>query len=583
MKQFLGKAFLNSEEQREYDEHFRFQLECPECKKVQASVDRCSHRLNRWAAWQTSFQLFSTISHSTRTKTFCNLMETADVFNDSNKIEEYEKRMKKKKKETLSTTMATTVTSKLKSKPKPKLTGKDFRRKMNEGKLKMISEDSSDSDIEFKKDRAPLFSNKELESISKEKKKMRQKGSNSVSNKRVRVMKLPKVPKVEIDVSDIEDNQIGFCSQQTMPTLFDRCQMKRKRDTLATIEEQESEDEIQVEKKLKLDVSHSSSNEEEIFPSIFPSDDQGRTTDEFLPVSRKTPRKGSKTVVVEKETIPEAPYDLDLSSFNFETQHVEKLDRFKIDFENADIKMDEVEDNAERLKEVDNNSEKLDNFESNDDIFDKIESSHEKLEEVESNNKNLIEVERNDIEFEEIESNDKNFEGFDDDLDTMGDSLMKLFDEADDELFEDLPASPPMVSQFNHKKQQVGFNQKGQVNEHFRDEETDSKHIEEGDDSVPVEPDSPIFSKKKKKRNDIFEEDDQLFKEQDNEIFEVEDSPIFARKKKQRNVIFETQQTPTTSNHGQKHDENEDEDGDFACPKGNLSIFIPCFDLIKQV
>ena len=177
-----------------------------------------------------------------------------------------------------------------------------------------------------------------------------------------------------------------------MPTLFDRCQMKRKRDSLATIEEQESEDEIQVEKKLKLDVSHSSSNEEEIFPFIFPSDDQGRTTDEFLPVSRKTPRKESKTVVVEKETIPEAPYDLDLSSFNFETQHVEKLDRFKIDFENADIKMDEVEDNAERLKEVDNNSEKLDNFESNDEIFDKIESSHEKLEEVESNNKNLIEV-----------------------------------------------------------------------------------------------------------------------------------------------------------------------------------------------
>ena len=594
IKQFLGKGCLNFEEQKEYDEHFRFQLECPECKKLQVSANKCSHRLNRWAAWQTSCQNFSTISHSTRTKTFCNLMETADVFSDSNKVEEYEMKMKKKKKEfSMTKTATTTLMSKSKNKAKPKIAGKDFRRKMNEGKLQMISEDSSDSDIEFKKDRTPLFSNKELENISRNRKKVNRKGANTVTKMRVRLTKLPKVTKVEINVSDIEDNQIGFCSQQTMPTLFDRCQMKRKRDSLSTFEEQESEDEIQEEKKLKLNVDHSSSNEEGIFPSIFPSDDQGRTTNEFLPISspvfRKTPCKESKTVV-EKETIPEAPLDLDLSSFNFETQPVEKLDGAESNIEKMDgventgTKMDEAKNNAEKLEDFENNDKKFDRFENNDGMFEEIESSDEKLMEVEKHLKKLKDNETKDIGLKEVVSNDKKFEAFDDELDLTGDSLMKLFDEADANFFNDLPASPPIVSQLNHQKRQVAnspHHKKKDGNTLFESEENKNKILEENNELVVD--DSPIIAKKKKR--DIFEDEIELFEKED------EDSPIFTKKKnKNRNAIFETQQTPTRTNRSQiidnsfHNDQDDDFDDDFVCPEGNqLSLLLYCFDLSVMI
>ena len=50
--------------------------------------------------------------------------------------------------------------------------------------------------------------------------------------KRVRLTRFPKPPVIDLDVSDIADQQIGFCSQVTMDTLYNRCQKKRKRDQL---------------------------------------------------------------------------------------------------------------------------------------------------------------------------------------------------------------------------------------------------------------------------------------------------------------------------------------------------------------
>ena len=356
-------------------------------------------------------------------------METGDLFNDSNKVKEYEKKLKKTR----------NLTSRSKVKARPQITGKDFRRKMNEGKIRVISEDS-DSDIEHKKERTSLFSK---EPCSREGIKQIERASNDVFNKKVRLTRLPKVPKIEVDVSVIEDNQIGFCSQQTMPTLFDRCQMKRKRESLSTLEEKsedEDGDEMNEEKRLKLDANHSSSNED-IFTSIFPRDDQ-ENADQFLPItSRMSTKTSSKeTKMVEKETIPEPPSDLDLSSFNFETQ----------------------------LNS--NKSEKLE-----------VEKMEEKIE----------------------------------DFEMMGDSLMELFDDADKEFFNDLPPSPPIVSQLNQKQQ-------------------DNRHDHKKEDKELVEEDSPVFVKKIKKKN--------------------------------RNVIWETQHTPTSS---RKYDDFDDDfEDDFTSPKG---------------
>ena len=447
-------------------------------------------------------------------------METGDLFNNPREIDKYEKKLLKskvgvQKKSPKNLGVASKSTGKSNS------AAKDFRRKLNEGKLKQgaVSDESEDDLVETKKIRTPLFSNKDVEQARKVRMSIGKLGESSTSNnlscdsststksKKVRLTKLPKVPKIAVDdLSDIEDNQIGFCSQQTMPTLYDRCQLKRKRLSILNEDEDEGgvgdvEDEKKDPKRMRFE-----EEEEEKEEIENPSDSPG---EEFLPITspklRKTPSK--LTEVPEKETIPEAPFDLDLSSFHFETQ-LQKDDPKSVENEKLpDIHESEDDKLCHRDNSENEEDENLNRSSSENDHLDELDGEMAPDENKLGGNK----------------SHEKELHGEMDELEMMGDSLLKLFDEADDDLFNDVPASPPIVSQINRKLQKN------------------------------------IGQEVKKKPHESFEANEQ-------------DSPILPNKKKKRKklVIQETQQTPE---HPPSESSDEDSE-DYVNFKGFLMIYL---------
>eukprot|EP00111_Clytia_hemisphaerica_P002682 TCONS_00007586-protein len=258
IRNLLGKGYLDQDEQKYYKEHFEFELGCDACQKQQRLHEKkplCSHRLSRWAPWQTSLQSYSKVGHSNRSKTFCRLMEAAENFRSPENVEDYEKSLakyvvvscEKKRTPPSSTTKSA------------KKTGKDFRKNI-------INCDSmsEDSDFDLGRKVPPLSKKKQDEmkpcSLEEMKEKIEKSTSSKSSKKsRVRLTRLPNVPKIDLDLSDICDNQIGFCSQKTMPTLFDRCQLKkRKRESMPAFDEGEEDSDYDFDgdrKRVKLNES----------------------------------------------------------------------------------------------------------------------------------------------------------------------------------------------------------------------------------------------------------------------------------------------------------------------------------------
>jgi len=602
----MDNGLLDEHQQDYYTEHFGGAiLTCDECKKLQ-SVDtntktkRCSHRLNRWAPWQTSCQPTVLFGHSSRTHRFCRLMESSDNFHTDSNVQENEKKLAKCLRRS---DLATNDNKKLQTKPNKKLpaavklTGKDFRKNFL---TKQTYRDSSDSDFDDKHTaiRTPIAKLSKAEeadlkpcSLEKLIAKVERDSTGKSSNKRVRLTKLPKIEKIDLDVSDIQDNQLDFCSQVTMPTLFNRCQVKRKRDSLQALygdnfdeeEEEEKEESPPCQPSVKrarydepkpvepkpVDTESGYDDEDFEFPDNFEQQDQTDTnnidtlygasgnfdepkkdlldelnnvnngdnvhehdnieTQVFLPFSTPPNLKNKHSTVLEtiptEDTVPEAPIDIDLSSFLFDNSPGEE-----------EYQKEVVIDENLLNPKLGNHAKET--FAKENCTFNNVGKQQSKI----GDDKNDLLLKKDNL------NGDKNIDG-DGDMNLMGDSLLNLFDD-DDDFMNDLPQSPTMVSQVTAKE--VPDNKQKITDDFF---------------SSP-----PIVTKTKK--NTSFPSE---LVQQD-----VVDSPLFAKpkNKSRKNCIMDSQPSPAPLLKSpilvcgnEDADSNRSETEDFFVPPKSKSLF----------
>lgn len=644
----MNKGLLDEEQQEYYAEHFGSAvLTCDDCKQLQSTdtrtrtkTKRCSHRLNRWAPWQTSCQSTVLFGHSSTTHRFCRLMESADNFRTESNVQENEKKLAKcLKRSDLPTNNNKKISTKSTKKPQTaaKQTGKDFRRNFLN---KQTHRDSSDSDFDDKQVtiRTPLAKLSEAEeaalkpcSFEKLVAKVERDSSGKRSNKRVRLTKLPKIEKIDLDVSGIQDNQLDFCSQVTMPTLFNRCQVKRKRDSMRALFgdgfDEEEEDEMEVKEESPLcqpSVKRARYDEIKVVDTESGYDDEGFDfpnnieepyyqeahknssdtgvnalncdvsdedenviepkrdlldelnnvnknesdrehddieTQPFLPFSTQTlhhkhkPSPALETKSAAEETVPEAPLDIDLSSFLFDTSPGKEK------YENENI--------SNHAATVDKNeSHTLNNRDRDNTEIKQIERCALNNGEDKIKGQKLKMGHEEDDHFTEKDELKDDRKKTCDDSNLMGDSLLNLFDDDDDndDFMDDLPQSPTIVSQVTTLR-----------------ELPDKQEIREIPDDFFSSP--PIIRQAKKNMNVKSQIGEPLQHD------DVVDSPLFAKpkNKSKKNCIIDTQQSPAPalkspiSVSDDPDDSHNDEfEGFFAAPKSESKNHFAPFCLTKM-
>ena len=276
------------------------------------------------------------------------------------------------------------------------------------------------------------------------------KNTKKRKKERVRLLKLPKQSEKELNTSDIQDHQIGFCSQVSMDTLYNRCQNKRKSQALEILMEEEDEIEKEVgtletdnniingsavvENDLMLKntyIKNHVNRKDKQFLHFSQTENSDEVKDSqdlspLLPMS--TPKKQKMTkpppkicivTPIVRHSVPEAPQlDIDLSSFLFESSLLDsKSDNPSLKQglaqEQVDLKMD----------------------------FNDVN--------INENNKKTIdvskEVQLNDLCFTNVKEKLTNFHEMDNDLALIDDSLINFVNESDGD--DEMCSSPPMISQ----------------------------------------------------------------------------------------------------------------------------------------
>ena len=497
-------------------------------KKYCHHIDMKKLSLSSWCPWQTSAQPSKYTGHSIRTTKYCNMMESFEKFRSSTEVEEYEKWLSSKfKKSDIQNRKNTSPKEKGKNSEKAKskqLTGKDFRKNLNNLKKQSLSDDSdfddflgqdentkvdekqrpSDNDIDesFKPCSLEQLLEKEEEKLSAKRKK------------RVQLTKLPKAPKIDLDLSDIEDNQIGFCSQVTMDTLFNRCQKKRKLAALDELVEEDGDDEENEReekdgvkqppvKKIRCDLLDDLESENENIASDnefiqeqgdkdgaeentnseneMPEEDRIKDqhnisgTQAFsgmFPLSTPTklkqidkPSRKKHPVPILHDAVPEAPLDADFEPFLNESGTVKT-----------------VSSNPKNEQEAITDVPSADEFDFDEDEFGDYFKEKEKDEQKEK--------EKDDKKENESITN----------FDLMGDSLLNLLDGNDDieEYKNDSDSSPPIISQCRTSKnyssvykgeKNFEVSTKKQTHNSKVDLEIPNTNIDDNDDPLFVKPD----------------------------------------------------------------------------------------------
>ena len=247
-----GNAFLD-ESESEYlkNEFFGSSEGCHKCQYNQ-SINKhgkfCSHvdfkyplLLTKWCPWQTSSQGFYLAGHSSRTSKFCKLMGFIEEVKKTSVVDKYENKMKRNlNEEDVLNTNNEDVSLKKISLPKKKQKKNDIGKAWRQNYAENFKdpEGSEDDDfaslnavkkvIELKQYSSRIEEEDEdLKPCSLEKllKKV-DSGLKDQKKGRVRLTKLPKLPIRGSDIATIEDNQLDFCSQISMDTLYNRIRKK---------------------------------------------------------------------------------------------------------------------------------------------------------------------------------------------------------------------------------------------------------------------------------------------------------------------------------------------------------------------
>ena len=326
---------------------------CKNCKALQKNLPKkyCSHlsykyplSLCEWKEWQSTSQKHKHIGHSSKTKMFCRIMNTCESLKDNSEVEKYEKNLNYKKNALKTFFQSKNEAPKLNC-PKNAETGKEFI-------SNVFSIESDDDDFEPIPIKKYLVHDEIEKSDEKFKPCTLEQLVSDVSDSlkkpnksKLRLTKLPKVQQKDLNISDIEDNQLGFCSQISMDTLFNRCQVKRKSQTFENIVEEDETEENQ--KDLESENCNSSENKA---PEVLSVANKNRLPDKtgdffgsqgLFPLSTQPSKFSNKnnvkvcivTPIMKKdvktnensllkiskeESIPEPPLDVDLSSFLLE-------------------------------------------------------------------------------------------------------------------------------------------------------------------------------------------------------------------------------------------------------------------------
>ena len=345
---------LSTEEMDElHKKYYGDKDSCKNCKALQKNLPKkyCSHlsykyplSLYEWKEWQSASQKHKHIGHSNKTKMFCRIMNTCELMKGNSEVEKYEKNLNYKK-----NVLKTFFQPKNET---PKLNCPNNTEKGKEFVSKVFNIESDDDDFE------PIPIKKYLvcDEIDKSDEKFKPctleqlvsdvSDSLKKHNKsKVRLTKLPKVQQKDLNISDIEDNQLGFCSQISMDTLFNRCQVKRKSQTFENIVEEDEKEENQedlesensnsLETKARKVLPISNKNRfpektgdffgsQGLFPlSTQPSKFSNKSNVKVCvvtPIMKKDVKTAENSLlkISKEESIPEPPLDVDLSSFLLE-------------------------------------------------------------------------------------------------------------------------------------------------------------------------------------------------------------------------------------------------------------------------
>lgn len=236
---------------------------CSKCeynRSLKLPIKFCSHldiryplSLTKFCPWQTSTQSYSTIGHSIRTLKFCKAMSFMDCIKDDLEAEKYEKRMQDNfdKGDLMNTSRENSRRNSSSSKkPKKGDLGKAWRKNYVDNLNAVDSEDDDFSNFDVLKkanevkkifltsdddDLKPCSLDKLLEKVESDKK---------IKKNKVRLTKLPKIPTKEVEIATIEDNQLDFCSQVSMDTLYNRIR-KKSNPSLKTFHDEIKENRIE--------------------------------------------------------------------------------------------------------------------------------------------------------------------------------------------------------------------------------------------------------------------------------------------------------------------------------------------------
>nr|XP_047132067.1 uncharacterized protein LOC105847408 isoform X2 [Hydra vulgaris] len=249
-KKGLNFKYLNTNEVKYLTEKFYGDsTSCSKCKNLQSVY--CHHlsykklSTSSWLPWLSTPQTVSNIRHSKSTNALCSIMQFANECRDSDFLLNYNAKNLKllnNSNDVIKDIANISVNNNLDKKVNFSFNAQmvevfsidDSDFEMSDIKPVLLSKKKKKKSISDGVNRNGNPSNTDVKVINNEDSfkpcPMEEllKSSEKIlsKKKKINLLKLPKVQVNKIDF-DIKDNQVGFCSQETMPTLYDRCKQKR--------------------------------------------------------------------------------------------------------------------------------------------------------------------------------------------------------------------------------------------------------------------------------------------------------------------------------------------------------------------
>ncbi|XP_065660699.1 Fanconi anemia group M protein isoform X4 [Hydra vulgaris] len=341
-KKGLNFKYLNTNEAKYLTEKFYGDAaSCSKCKNLQSVY--CHHlsykklSTSSWLPWLSTPQTVSNILHSKSTNALCSIMQFANECRDSDFLLNYNAKNLKllnNSNDVVKDIANISVNNNL---------HKKVNFSTNAQMVEVFSID--DSDFEMSDIKPILLSNKKKKKSLSDSVNRNGNPSNTdvkvINNedsfkpcpmeellkssekvlskkKKINLLKLPKVQVNKIDF-DIKDNQVGFCSQETMPTLYDRCKQKRNGTSLLKNEnivtKSVSVNETNLCSKTLNTVNNKFQDFTNLSSSILSTIPLSPTWIDHLK-SFETTNSSERMVV--KDLIPDAPNDMNFDNFDSE-------------------------------------------------------------------------------------------------------------------------------------------------------------------------------------------------------------------------------------------------------------------------